>query len=880
MRGIRAFFVRLGGLFNKEKRDQELAEELKSHLQMHIEDNLRSGLSAKEARRVALIKLGGIEFTKENYRDRRSLPVLESLIRDIRFALRMYCKNPGFTAVAVLTLAFGIGANTAVFSVLNRVVLNPLQYDEPNRLVRLYQDHQESVITGGWVAGAAFLDYREMAEGLESVTAMYNYQEYGFTLTAGERPRRVTMLPVSSDFFGAYRVRPHSGRFFSREEERSDARIIVLSHRLWNAYSGGDPEIIGQSILLDDEAFEVIGVTPPGFVDVIGGDVDLWIPLELQDQNATQNRGNHYLSVVGRLKEGWTLEEAQAQLLVLSASLGEEYPNTDEGYIARIVPLHDDVVGGAGSMLYLLLAAAGLVLLIACVNVANVSLARNLARERELAIRSALGSGRGRLLRMLLTESVTIAVVGGLAGLGLARWGVDALLALSPDAIPRRDELSFDGTLFAFALGVTLLTVLLFGLLPALQHSRLSPASSLRDQTRTRSVGKRGRRIRGLLVTSQVGLAIVLLVGTGLLIRSLAELNHVDLGLIPGHTTTFEVHLGGPRYEEADTRIRFHETFTDRLGQIPGVEHAGVASRLPVTGLFNSWGFMYLAADGATPRGGADIRVVEGEYFEALGIERVRGRGYEPTDGQEAPFVVLINETLAKRYFPDRDPIGEPLTFQGRVWRIIGIMKNVAHDHRGTFTPKIYISHPQFAWDRNWRMFYVVTTATERNDLAELIRQGLAAIDPSLVIHGIRPMRGILDAAIAAERFSFALMGVFGAVALVLAAVGLYGVLAFSVNQRTQEIGIRMALGADIPALRWFVLREGLAVVGLGTAIGLGAACGLGKVLPAALFGVSTTDPLTYVAAPTALAVVAFFAAYLPARRATKIDPMEALRLE
>ena len=804
----------------------------------------------------------------------------EVLGQDLRHVRRFLGKNPGFTIVAALTLALGIGANTAVFSVLNRVVLNPLQYEEPEELVRLYQNHQGMSIGRGFVTGAAFLDYREMAEGLENVAALYNYREYGFTMTGMGQPRRATMLPVSSDFFDVYRIRPHMGRTFTREEERSDARVVVMSHRLWIAYSEGDPRIVGQSIYLDDAAYEVIGVLPSGFVDVVGGDVDMWIPLELQDQNATQNRGNHYLSVVGRMREGWSLEETQSQLLALSASLGEEFPDSDEGWIARIMPLQENVVGGAGAMLYLLLGAAGLVLLIACVNVANVSLARNLAREGELAIRSALGSGRGRLVRMLMTESITVAAIGGLAGLGLARWGVDALLALSPDAIPRREELAFDSTLFAFALGATFLTVILFGLLPALQNSRMNPSASLRDQTRTTSVGKRGRRIRDLLVTSQVGLAIVLLIGAGLLIRSLAELSRVDLGLTPGHTTTFEVHLGGPRYEETDARIAFHETFTDQLGAIAGVEHAGAISYLPIAGLYNSWTFRYRNAEGETPWGGADIRVVEGDYFDALGIERLRGRGFEPTDDVNAPPVALINETLAATYFPDRDPIGESVGLSGRAWRIEGVMADVAHDHRGTFTSKIYIPHPQFASDRNWPMFYAVTTTTERDDLPGIVRQELAGLDPSLVIHNVRPMREIMGAAIAAERFSFALMGVFAAVALVLAAVGIYGVLAFSVSQRTQEIGIRVALGADIPSVRWSVLRKGLAVVGVGTVMGLAVAFGLGRLLPAVLFGVGTTDPLTYVVVPAALMVVALFAAYLPARRATKIDPMEALRLE
>jgi predicted permease len=800
--------------------------------------------------------------------------------QDLRHLRRFLGKNQGFVLIATLTLALGIGANTAVFSVLNRVVLNPLQYDEPERLVRLYQDHLEENVSGGWVSGAAFLDYREMADGFEAVTAMYNYREYGFTMAGMGQPRRVRMLPVSSDFFQVYHVLPQIGRTFLRDEERSDARVIVLSHRLWMAVSGGDPGVLGESIVLDDEPFEVIGVLPDGFVDVVGGDVDMWLPLELQDSNATQNRGNHYLSVVGRLKEGWTLEEAQAQLFALSSSLEEEYPETDEGYVARILPLQEDVVGNVSGMLYLLLAAAALVLLIACVNVANLSVARNLAREGELAIRSALGSGRSRLLRMLLTESVIIGAIGGLAGLVLARGGVTALLAVSPQAIPRRGEISFDGNLFAFALGVTVLTVSLFGLIPALKHSRLDPVKSLRDQARSTSSNRRGGQVRDLLVTSQVSLAIVLLVGAGLLIRSLAELNRVDLGLTPGHTLTFEVHLGGPRYADESARIQFHRSLSERLEAIQGVTFAGAVSRLPITGLFNSWGFQYLDPGGATPWGSADVRVVEGEYFEALGIERVRGRGFEAGDGPGSPFVVLINQELSDLYFPGRDPIGETVGFAGQRWTIVGVMENVAHDHRGAFTPKIYVSHPQFAWDRNWPMFYTVTMQAGRPDLPDLARQELAALDPNLVIHNLRFMQEIMGEALAPETFSLFLMGIFAAVALLLAGVGLYGVLAFTVSQRTREMGIRVALGADSIAVRWSVLRKGLAMAGVGAVIGLAASLAVGRILPAVLFGVSTTDPITYVIVPTTMGIVALVAAYLPARRATRIEPMKALRLE
>jgi predicted permease len=528
-----------------------------------------------------------------------------------------------------------------------------------------------------------------------------------------------------------------------------------------------------------------------------------------------------------------------------------------------------------------LLGAAGLVLLIACVNVASLFLARNITRERELALRSAIGAGRFRLVRQLLTESLTVAIVGGLAGLALAYWGVKTLLPLASEALPRADEVTFEATLFAFALVLALFTVVVFGLAPALRFSGPQLEGALRENPRTSTRGARGRRLRDVLVTSQVALAILLLVGAGLFMRSLLKLQHLDLGIRPSGVMTFEVHLGGPRYAEPAARIAFHRDLQGRLSAHPDIQAASAISKLPVSDVFNSWTFTYLAASGEVMQhgGGADFRIIEGDYFEALGIELLSGRDFESTDDSDAPAVAIINQSLARRYYEGRDPLGQYIAAD-RVWQIVGVVKDVAHDSRGSTTPKVYLPHGQFGDNRNWALTQVVATSIPRREFFEIARREMAAIDPQLVMHNQRSMRDVTGAAIARERFAFTLMGVFAGLALTLAVVGLYGVMAYTVGQRTQEFGVRLAIGATPGGIRWSVFRHGTAIVGAGVALGLVAALAVSRLLESMLYGVSATDPLTFVLVPLALMTTALLAGVIPARRATRVDPVEALRYE
>jgi putative ABC transport system permease protein len=801
-----------------------------------------------------------------------------SLLQDIRYAARSFVRSPGFTVVAVLTLALGIGANTAVFSVLNGVILKPLRYEEPDRLVRIFQVHARWTPDGGVVTGPAYLDYREMVEGFEDAAAMY-YRQPGFTLTGRGLPRRVVTLRVTANYFDVYRIQPIVGRAFLSEEQTASARSVVLSYRLWMAISDGDRGILGEQITLDDQPFDVVGVMPEAFRDVVGGNVDLWSPLDIESV-ANTSRGDHYLNVVARLRPSVALAETQAQLDVVSARQAELYPRPHDGWTALAVPLHSDVVGNVGATLYILMGAAGLVLLIACVNVANLFLARNVTRERELSIRAALGSGRARLVQQLLTESVGIALLGGITGLALAYSGVRGLLALIPDSLPRAAEVSVDATLLLFAMGVTLLTTVLIGLAPAWRSADKNSGRSLQDVTRGDTGGVRTGYLRNLLVMGQVTLALLLLIGAGLLMKSFLELHRVDLGISPRHVTTFAIHLPESRYGEPWRRTEFHQVFRDRLESVPGVEAAGAASWLPVSGEYHDWGFRYVSPEGDVEWGGANFRIIEGDYFDVLHIDRLRGRAFSPSDAVDAAPVAIINEETARRYFTEGDPLNQEIPAEGRLRRIVGIVRDVAHDHRGNVAPKVYLPHAQLADNRNWVLTYVIATATPRTDLPEIARRELAAVDPDLVIHDVRPMDEVTAGAIARERFVLILMVVFAGVAAALAGAGIYGVLAYTVGQRTREIGIRMALGAQKRSVRWAVVRQAAGPVATGTVVGLLGALAASRVLESMLFQVGSRDLVTFIAVPTAMALVALIAGYVPARRASRIDPMEALRQE
>jgi len=804
--------------------------------------------------------------------------MIASFLSDLRFAIRQMIKKPGFAIIAVLTLTLGIGANAAIFSVLDAVVLSPLRYPEPERLIRVYEADTESFAAGiGYHTVPDFLDLRREAEGIEHLAAIYTYREAGRDLTDGDVPQRIQVLPTSAGYFEVWGISPLVGRSFTVEEERDDANVVILSYRLWQSHTGGDPEVLGTTIRLDGAAYTVIGVAPAGFVDVAGGDVDAWVPIDLRE--GEYSRQNHFLSLIGRLERGISVAQGQSYVSAVNARIVEEYDEVEDTQLMRVVSMHEDVVGSTDTMLRILMGAAGLVLLIACVNVANLFLARSLGRRREIAIRSALGSGRGRLVRQFFAESLLVATLAGVAGLLVAHLGVRFLLSISPDAVARTQEVGLDARLLLFAAAVTVLTALLFGLVPALRGSRVDLTSDLREGSRGTAGGKRSTRIRTVLVATQVGLALVLLIGAGILIKSFTALQGQDFGFDSSDLLTFEVHLPDARYEDPVLRVDFHQEFHERLRAIPGVEAVAATSWLPAAGPYHDWGYRYEDADGELQWEGAQMRIIEGDYFETMGIPLLAGRTFNAGDGEDSPPVMIISETAARIASPDTDPIGQQFYSADTVRMVVGVVPDVAYDARGSRKSKVYIPHTEYGDDRNWALVQAVKTKSGLGVLPQ-IRRELDAIDPELVIYRARTMERVLGRHMESERFALTLMGIFAGVALLLAAIGVYGILSYSVSQRTREFGIRMALGATTGAVRRRVLVQGATLAGIGLLTGLVGAFWLSQLMKSLVFGVSVTDPVIFGLVTLCLALVAMAAGYVPARRATRVTPMQALREE
>jgi predicted permease len=800
-------------------------------------------------------------------------------LSDVRYAWRALRRQPAFAVITVFTLALGIGANTAVFSVLNGVLLRPLPYPSPDRLVRLYHESTDEPDARQYLTGPQVMALRDEVAGLASIGVLYTYGSTGADLTGDGQPRRLRVLRVSAGYFETYGATPLVGRTFTRDEERPGAGVIVLSHRLWLSETGGDRSIIGRTLDLDGAAMTVIGVMRPGFRDLVGGDVDVWRTLDLQ-RGPSNGVNNHYLTVVARLANGVSATQVRDQIEAME-NAHREAGSDDIDEDARIVvyPLASEIAGETGRTLMILMGAAGLVLLIACVNVANLFLARNATQRRELAVRSAMGAGRNRLLGLQLAESLVVAAVGGLAGCAIAAVGVRALLMLAPGTLARAEDVGFDPRLLLFAVVVTALTGVLFGAIPALQAASVDPNESLRDGTRG-NTARHGGRIRSALVTAQVALALVLLVGAGVLMRSFSALLNVELGFDPEHVTTFEVNLPPARYETAESRVRFHDQLLDRLRALSGVEAAGATSWLPANGEYHSWFFESLSRDGQRTETPAQVRVVEGDFFRALGIDGVEGRTFNSADRLDSPLNAIISRSLLEQAFDERasDAIGTGAWLNGDPLTVVGVVPDVAYDARGAVGPMLYLSHSQYANDRNWTMIYTVRTLPGSPSVTDDVRRALAGLDPALVLYQQHSLESVLGDHRARDRFSFMLMTIFATVALSLAAVGVYGVLSYAVSQRAQEMGIRMAVGARPAQVRAGVLLHGLKVAATGLAFGIPAAIGLGGLLRSIVFDVSPGDPAVFIVVATLLVLATLTAAWIPASRATRADPLSVLR--
>jgi predicted permease len=811
-----------------------------------------------------------------HYHHERAL--MRHLASDTRHAVRALRGNPGFTLVCIATLALGIGANTAVFNVLDRVILSPLPYDQPEQLVRIYTASREAPDQREVSTGPDLVELRDGITAFSSVGIAYLYREMGVDLMGRDgTPTRVRILPVGADYFRTLRTTPLLGRTFTRNEERPDARVVILSHELWTDFAGGDSMIVGRAIDMNGERYEVVGVMRPTFTDVVAGDVAAWTPQNLQP-GGSNSQWNHYLSATARLRPGVSIARAQAELSALSARLRERYPASHRYDELRAVPLHDDVVGDARAPVYVLMGAAGLVLLIACVNVANLFLARSVSQTRDIVIRTALGARRSRLVALRLTESLLVATAGGVLGSAVAYWGVRILLAMSPDSLARAEDVRFDWRLFAFAFVVTTVTGLVFGAAPAIRATRSDPSDVLREGSRGNTTGRSARHARRLLVASQVSLAVVLLAGTGILMRSFVARQRVSLGFAPANVLTFEVHTPIARYGAPEARVRVHELYQQRLRSVPGVTRVGVTSWLPANGKYHVWGYEYVDDAGERQSLAAQVRVIDGDYLETLGIPLIAGRRFAPTDRLGTSYVGLISRSLAKRAYGDRDPLGRRFRTGDREFQIVGVVGDVANESSGAIADLVYLRHAQYADDRNWALTYVVKTTGSPDQIASAARRELAQVDRALVIYRPRTMDGLLARHLARERFTLVLMGVFAAIALSLAAVGVYGVLSYAVSQRAHEIGVRLALGALPSQVRGIIIREGVVIGAIGTVTGVGGALASSRVLQSLVFGTSTRDPFVLIAVPLVLSGVVLAASYVPARRATRSDPLDTLR--
>jgi predicted permease len=784
-----------------------------------------------------------------------------NVILDLKYAVRSIAGSKRFAAIVIATLALGIGANTAVFGVLNAVVLEPLPYDEPERLVRVYH---RSGSEDSYLTGSAVLGYREHTRTLE-FAPVYTYSAEGADLTDRATPERVRTMLVGADYFRVLHVHPLLGEVFGRADERPNANVAVVSERIWRKYLGGSADAATRLLSLNGVPHRVVAVLPGGFDDPLEPGIDVWTPLNLQP-GGPNSFGNFYLSVVARLMPGVTLEQAQAELATLAAGMQQQSAAEGGGgrWSAHVVPLQTDTVGSARLMLWILLGAVGMLLIIACVNVASLLLARGAARETELAVRAALGCSRTRLVRPLLIESLLLSIAGGGAGLLVVQAVTGVLLAAAPDAVARVGSGALERSVFEFSFGIAVLAGLAFGVAPALQATRSDLEAVLRESGRSGGGSRRQTRARNWLVVCQVALALVLLCGAGLLLRSFERLRSVDLGVRAAHVMTFEVHLPAARYD-APARARFHRDFQARLVALPG------------TGTYHSWQTRRLDLPGS--RGvQPQQRVIEGRYFEAVGIPLLRGRTFGPEDDANAPRRVVISQELARQLFPTEDPLGKPLRVAAAQAEIIGVVGDVALGPRAAPRPYVYHSHTQFAGDRNWSLTQVVALEHDLPSLLGDARRELARIDPALVLYEPRMLEDVIGGGVAQERFALLLVASFALLALVLAAVGIYGVLSYSVSRRSHEMGIRTALGAPAGAVQSMIVRDGGRLAALGIALGCLGAFTATRSLKSLLFGVSATEPLVFAAAAGVLVGVALVASWIPARAATKADPLLALK--
>jgi putative ABC transport system permease protein len=811
---------------------------------------------------------------------------MDSLIKDIRYGVRGLLKHPGFTAIVVITLALGIGASTAIFSVVDNVLLRRLPYRNAERIVAIQELNREG--KRGQVTSANFFDWRKQNTVFEHLAAIKTTTA---NLALADQAERIDLAQTNANFFDVFGITPQYGRLFLPQDEQAGHEpVVIVSNTLWQRRFGSDPSLVGKPITLDGRNFTVIGIAPPNFQ--YPDKTELWVPPAqlvpelFPNQDVTQNRRMGYLAAIALLKPGVSLQQAATEMETITARLRQQYPDTNNNRFNRVVSLHEHLIGDTNKVLWLLLGAVTFVLLIGCANVANLLLASGAARQKEMAIRTALGASRWRVMRQLFTESTILALTGGAVGVLVAIWGLAAITKLLPADFPRLNEIHLDLRILGFTFAASVLTGILFGLVPALQISRADVQESIRETGRGASASRRQSRFRQALIIGEVALCVVLLAGAGLLFRSFLRLQSVNTGFVSEQVLTARLTPSGPNFSTQAEFEKFYNTVLEKVSALPGVSDAGIINTLPLE-KGPTTGFRVDGRPITTPDKWpmVNYRDVSPNYFRAMGIPVVQGRGYTDRDDANAPAVLIVNQQTARQIFPGEDPVGKRVTFGGvdqnrqPIWfEIVGIVANVRSlELRNEPEAEIYFSSLQDYWPA---MSLVVRSTVEPESLSGSIRQIVNEVDRSVPVSQVKTMDHVVSESITQPRFNLFLLVLFSTVAMLLSAAGIYGVTAYTVSQRTHELGIRLALGAQVSDVLKMILGQGMAVIGIGLVLGLAAAFALTRLLRSLLFGVGENDPLTFAAITLVLFMVALIACYIPARRATKVDPLEALRYE
>jgi putative ABC transport system permease protein len=880
---------------DRVRKDEDLAEEIDSHLAHEQDANAARGLSPEEGRRRANLKFGNPRTTRERVWQYRSIPWIEDLWRDLRFVLRSLAKTPGFTAIAIIVIAVGIGVNTAVFSVINTVLLKPLTYPDPQSLVQLVNTNPRFPNPQPGANVPTFNIWHQQT-GIFDKVAAFDFGGAGLNLTGGDHPLQVQAIHVTADFFAMLGAPVIAGRTFTAAEDSPNGgRVVVLSYGLWKTRFGGQSDIVGRSIQIDGAPYLVVGIIGKGFVTEAVG--DLWLPFQF---DLTSHDMAHYFAVAARLKPGVTLQQANAQLKLAVDQFNREYPGglgPQDGFAVR--SLQESIIGDSRQPLLVLLGAVGIVLLIACANVANLLLVRASVRKRELATRAALGAGRFQIIRHLLTESLALSLTGGFLGLILGFAGVRLLLAVSPGNLPRIGEngsgVTLDPTVLLFTLGISVFTGILFGLIPAISASSPNLAATLNESSSRSGIGFRSGKLRSVLVVSEMALALVLVIGAALLIRTFMKLEAVDPGFDPHNVLTMTMSISGDRFQTSAGVGQLVRDGAQRIESVPGVISAAASCCLPMQGGFGL-PFDIVGRPKGNDRftGGGGYRSISWKYFDTFKIPLLRGRNFAEQDNGSAPRVVIINESMAKSFWPKGDPLKDRLliapgapNFEEPARQIVGVVADT-HDRALNLDPipMMFVpiaQMPDKMTALNSRiapLWWIVRTNVEPHSVVAPISAALRDASGGLPVAHIRSMDEIVALDTARERFNMLLLTVFGSSALLMATIGIYGLMAYSVQQRTQEIGVRMALGAQASSLRNMVIRQGMTLALIGVVIGVGGAFWLTRFLASFLFGVKAWDPTAFIATPILLGAVALVAIWVPARRATRVDPIQALRFE